>query len=75
MADDQKGITLPLRRDCGDDAEAIGVAPTHITISTSRQRRKADGSIECECEKCGVYFSEAELHTVEMCELSQIMND
>lgn len=68
----QEGITLPLRRHCGDE-ETIGVAPTMVEFSTSRCRRRDDGTIECKCPKCGVYFSESEPHTEEMCALAQIM--
>ncbi len=73
--EDDDGVrTLPLRRHCGDAAEAIGVAPTQIIVSSSGSRRKADGSTETKCLKCGVYFSEEEPHTIDMCELAQIMD-
>lgn len=73
--DDDGVKVLPLRRRCPDNVEAIGVAPAFIEFSTSGTRRKEDGTIECKCPKCGAYFSEADLHTDEMCALAQVMND
>jgi hypothetical protein len=69
----QEGITIPLRRHGG--IEAIGIAPTMIEFSTSGSRRRDDGTIECRCSKCGVYFNADEPHTDEMCALAQIMNE
>lgn len=71
----QEGVTIPLRRHCPDDVEEIGVAPTFIEIRSNKTRLGEGGRVECECPKCGVYFSELVPHTTEMCEVAQIMGE
>jgi hypothetical protein len=77
MSDDKNdGVrVLPLRRCCPDDVEDIGVAPTFMEIHSSRTRIGKGGRVECQCPKCGVYFSELVPHTMELCEVAQIMGE